>query len=594
MTTDLAYAKTPAPFTPAVLDRMFELLPPGPARILDPFAGNGIRFHEAAIDRGYDSVGVELEPEFAAAHPRNIVGNATRLTRFDDDSFDAALSSPSYANRMCLAGDTMIATYRGHKPIAEVETGDLVLTRDGRFRRVLWSRQTGIQQTMTIDALGRLDLHATAEHRLWSRRRWTDGKGAIQHDAPSWRDALHLDRPAKSWRQESCQLAAPATFDVMAPECRVDAPFWRAIGRWLGDGWTYATRKPRQRKAKESDSWSDEAMTHAYVGWCDHPDKGDGLESELREAFGDKVRRATPTTAARCVVYDVVLLRWLEANFGKLAHGKDVPLWTLGLPAEARVALIEGWLAADGCEHDRGSCQVVIGVTVSRAMALGMQILAHSVGYSANVTQGKDARTEMVCGRESQCRASWRVEIWRTGSRCNHRVDDAVWSIVRSVRPDGDLAVPVFDLEVEDDHSFIANGVIVHNSDNYAGDAKGSKRITYRIALGRELTKGNTAGMPWGSAYRGMHKLAWAELRRVLKPGATFVLNVKDHIRDDVRQRVTNWHVTELLDLGFILVAAETIKTPGMRFGQNHGARVDGELVVAFELDPAVKDGRML
>lgn len=230
MTTDTGYVKSPAPFTPAVLDRSFELLPAPPARILDPFAGNGVLFHEAAEDRGYDSVGVELEPEFAAAHPRNVVGNATRL-RFDDDEFDAVLTSPTYGNRM---------------------------------------------------------------------------------------------------------------------------------------------------------------------------------------------------------------------------------------------------------------------------------------------------------------------------------------------------------------------------ADLYAGDAKDSKRVTYRIALNRDPSPGSTCGLQWGSEYRGLHRLAWGECRRVLKPGGTFVLNVKDHIRDDLRQRVTSWHVSALLDLGFIVVSADTIKTPGMRFGQNHQARVEGELVIAFELDPSVKDGRML
>lgn len=130
-------------------------------------------------------------------------------------------------------------------------------------------------------------------------------------------------------------------------------------------------------------------------------------------------------------------------------------------------------------------------------------------------------------------------------------------------------------------------------ADNYDG-RDGSDRITYRIALGHDLTKGNTGGMAWGSEYRAMHALAWTECRRVLRPGASFILNVKDHIRSERRQLVANWHVRQLLDLGFILTSAETIKTPGMRKGANSKARVDGELVVAFELDPSVKDGRML
>jgi SAM-dependent methyltransferase len=63
-------------------------------RLLDPFAGTG-RIHSL----GYDSVGVELEPEWAALHPQTIVADARALP-FPDASFDAVATSPCYGNRM--------------------------------------------------------------------------------------------------------------------------------------------------------------------------------------------------------------------------------------------------------------------------------------------------------------------------------------------------------------------------------------------------------------------------------------------------------------------------------------------------------------
>jgi len=66
----------------------------GYVRVLDPFAGTG-RIHELA---GHDTVGVELEPEWAAMHPGTVVGNALDLS-FDNDSFDAICTSPTYGNR---------------------------------------------------------------------------------------------------------------------------------------------------------------------------------------------------------------------------------------------------------------------------------------------------------------------------------------------------------------------------------------------------------------------------------------------------------------------------------------------------------------
>lgn len=50
---------------------------------------------------GVETVGVELEPEWAHQHPRTIVGDSRLLAAlFDDVKFDVVCTSPGYANRM--------------------------------------------------------------------------------------------------------------------------------------------------------------------------------------------------------------------------------------------------------------------------------------------------------------------------------------------------------------------------------------------------------------------------------------------------------------------------------------------------------------
>jgi hypothetical protein len=107
------------------------------------------------------------------------------------------------------------------------------------------------------------------------------------------------------------------------------------------------------------------------------------------------------------------------------------------------------------------------------------------------------------------------------------------------------------------------------------------KRHTYRHYLGRPLHERNSGHMQWGSVfYAIVHEEAWMEAARVLRPGALFLLNVKDHQRKGERAPVAGWHVTLLCQLGFTLLEHCEVDTPGMRHGQNHEARYPEQLYV--------------
>lgn len=92
---DLGGVSHPAVFSADILAVCADLLH-GRPRVLDPFAGTG-KVHQ--LQPEHETVGVELEPEWATLHPDTVVGSALALP-FDPASFDAICTSPTYGNRL--------------------------------------------------------------------------------------------------------------------------------------------------------------------------------------------------------------------------------------------------------------------------------------------------------------------------------------------------------------------------------------------------------------------------------------------------------------------------------------------------------------
>jgi tRNA G10 N-methylase Trm11 len=97
----ISEVRHPAKFTDVLIDAIADVFREfiDPVRILDPFAGTG-RVH-LLRDRStmLETVGIEIEPEWASMRPNTVIGNALNLP-FKDESFDAIVTSPCYGNRM--------------------------------------------------------------------------------------------------------------------------------------------------------------------------------------------------------------------------------------------------------------------------------------------------------------------------------------------------------------------------------------------------------------------------------------------------------------------------------------------------------------
>lgn len=163
--------------------------------VLDPFAGiGGVHW----LDQfGFPTVGVELEPEWAAAHPRTVQGDATSLP-FASGRFKFVITSPCFGNRMSDHHEAQDGSYR--------RTYKHMLGRD------LHEANTG---AMSWGPLYRV-IHAVAWYEVW---RVTEPGGIFVLDSKDhMRD--HVRQHVTEWHYQTITGLGFELVEVIRPEVK--------------------------------------------------------------------------------------------------------------------------------------------------------------------------------------------------------------------------------------------------------------------------------------------------------------------------------------------------------------------------------------
>jgi site-specific DNA-cytosine methylase len=343
----------------------------------------------------------------------------------------------------CFPAGTLIDTYSGSVPIENVRVGDSVVTHEGRYRSVTTTMRRNAEATLTVKALGCAPIVTTPEHPFWVRRRRLTWNNDLRRyvriwDAPRWVQAQELTKD-----DFLCQL-------MQDPEINTHIPLGEElayiVGRWLGDGWLVTTKRKSENRIN-SQVWK------ALI--CCAQDEADNLAKRI-DVARLHATRSDERTVTKFHISSMALVRLL-ADFGRGAAHKRVAGWVFRLPRADQAALLRGWLDADGSmqgENERGA-------SISRELIHGMARLARSVhGVAVSIHHTKRKPTCIIEGRVVNQSDSWMVVIPPVNREAI--VEDGwAWVPVRSVTPsDG---CEVFNLSVDEDESYIADGAVVHN-----------------------------------------------------------------------------------------------------------------------------------
>jgi len=357
----------------------------------------------------------------------------------------------------CFPAGTLVLTDKKLTPIEDIKPGDMVLTHKNRYRKVL-NVGSHVADTVVLKGQGHYGLECTPNHPFYSceKSRVWNGDEKVYNSLlsdPEWTAAS--DMRGRMWLNLTgdvgCCDIPPLRLRGDTQDRVLDEAFFYFVGRWLGDGWISQHKRLGRKNS---------VMKRTFV-CCAH-DLADFLEERLIET-GLTFTRSRERTTTRFACSSQCLYDWMYENFGKSSAGKHLPSWVFSMPVELREALFLGYVDSDGTAVAGGSRTS----SVSRELTVGMKMLVSGIGYASSVVRVVNSRSECrIEGRVVKERPYY-TQTYYSSSRSAVVSDDGFWGRVRKVLP-GHSNVTVYNLEVEEDNSYAADGIAVHNCQSFS------------------------------------------------------------------------------------------------------------------------------
>lgn len=341
-----------------------------------------------------------------------------------------------YWDRACLVADTQVETINGPVPIQNVRVGDLVLTRAG-YKKVVWSGET-----KRVDGLTRVEfsngsvLEGTGDHRVW-----TENKGWIPMDT--------LDGSCYSVGIKGGTLCHESRTQILS---------------------MFPLKESRLHGSQEGDISQpcDGIESPKSIGPIRSiGQSGDSIMGIFPKAVTYTIRTAIGTTT-KSVIWSASQGKNTTKNMGflrngtRLQPGRNIKRNLMKHRLESfetgnHASLCVNNVGLDFCQN-MGMFPELDFAPKCAVNGIGLVGSQRFVRY-ASMIFGEDLGHTLA---QKNARSSSGRRLVRSvrGILKRDKLDSNF--VPKVVEQNG--SIPVYDLEVESEHEFFANGVLVHNS----------------------------------------------------------------------------------------------------------------------------------
>lgn len=401
----------------------------------------------------------------------------------------------------CMPAETLVFTEHGPKRIVDVKVGERVWSWDGSrwaSSRVLNTWANGVRDVLEIKTTNRT-VRCTPNHRLLVRRRH---ERPLQPGEVGGKN-VGGQKVRVEWRDEYCEAGRLKAGDTLITlgrlpsQNRTCAPTGRQLtvgfmefaGLLLGDGNVLKNKGVSIARADHATYMNHyrDVMRAEFVRW-------DGGNGRGNVAHAVATAPVTLVEGERSTMFSSVqaAVELTTLGLSGTAFTKRVPSWVYDTPDDLRLAFLRGFLDADGTVDRKGR---ITFYSANRNLIDDIRHLCLGLGIPVT-----NRRFDDQVGRTTFMKNAVKTRMWRftcsdpgsnrrIGSHDSRYVErlgsaqsfdrkdrkyprfggarqvEAI-ALARIVSIQHQQAEPVYDIEVERDHCFIADGVVSHNSTN--------------------------------------------------------------------------------------------------------------------------------
>ncbi len=367
----------------------------------------------------------------------------------------------------CLLPDTMIKTIDGYKKIKDIKLGDMVLTHLGNYKKVTNICVKDFDGDIyKVKFKGQVELDITYNHPIYiasenysrsnqkplnynkyEKRNWVlPGDIKKKHRCVNIEDSIpESNNECVNWFELFSKSINLSEKNIKTKQIKFDENFAKFLGLFLADGNCYKPNKTSYRISitfnkndTELISEIKEILNNWNIKWHDrYQNKNGYIISFNNRTF-----------------YELLIF-----CYDKESKEKVLPFYYKKLGENIKY-ILEYWLKGDGwlCKRS-GRKEHRIGCSTSLQLALSMRDMALSLGKHSLVNENKRKRYGKVNKNQY-----W-VTIYedRPKSSSLKKISNFEYSSVLEKHQKYKYTGVVYNLEVEDDNSYIANGIVVHN-----------------------------------------------------------------------------------------------------------------------------------